>query len=176
MSIPALAASDLAAALHVLATAVADDPRDHEARAHLATLQHAAGLLDDALANFRQVAESGFGGYEFYNNLRGGGAGNRVSPTKRWRPTKMRLRSMQESHRARQSRRALGAAGRVDARWRPTKACCRMIRRMSRIYVGIAQLFIAGLVRRALAVLESASPFGAQNPSDSTRRASRCAS
>lgn len=161
----ALAAGDLAAALHVLATAVADDPRDHEARAHLATLQHAAGLLDDALANFRQVAESGFGGYELYNNLgvvaqEKGLADEAVAAYE----NALALDAGNPTVRANLAE-ALGAAGRVKDAVAAYESLLQDDPQNVAIYVGIAQLFISqAWFADALAVLESASPFGAQNP------------
>ena len=65
----ALAEGNGAQAMALMAAAVATAPGDFEARAHLATLQHALGMLEPALENFQKVADAGVGGVELFNNL-----------------------------------------------------------------------------------------------------------
>jgi len=67
--VAALAAGDFAGALAVADAAFAASPQSLEARALLATAQHAAGQLEAACENFRACAERGFGGLELQNNL-----------------------------------------------------------------------------------------------------------
>lgn len=171
----ALAAGDSARAQALLQSVLAVDPDDHEARAHLATLQHALGDLDAAYVNYRQVADSGVGGFELYNNLgvvalELGHAGDAVTAFAR----ASELEPGQRVVRANLAE-ALGAAGRIKDAISAFEALIQESAQDADTYVGLAKLFISqGWFADALQALDMARQFGLEDAEVSNQRGIAC--
>ncbi|HLO61691.1 MAG TPA: tetratricopeptide repeat protein, partial [Azonexus sp.] len=171
----ALAAGDGARALAVLQSVLAVAPDDHEARAHLATVQHAVGDLPAAYANYQAVAEAGVGGFELYNNLgvvalELGDAAAAVTAFTR----AGELAPGQRTVRANLAE-ALGAAGRIKDAIAGYEALIQEDHQDAETYVGLAKLFISqGWFADALQALDMARQFGLEDAEVSNQRGIAC--
>ncbi|MGE5470058.1 MAG: tetratricopeptide repeat protein [Bacteroidota bacterium] len=171
----ALAAGDGAGAQAVLEAVLEQDPDDHEARAHLATVQHALGRREASYDNYRRVAESGVGGFELYNNygvvaLELERADDAVTAFQQALERAPGQRTVQAN-----LAEALGAAGRIKDAIAAYEGLIQDDPRDAATYVGLAKLFISqGWFVDALQALDMAGSFGLDDAEVANQRGIAC--
>lgn len=161
----ALAEGNGAQAMAVMAAAVAADPADFEARAHLATVQHALGMLEPALENFRKVANAGVGGVELFNNL--GVVAQELGRVDEAIAAYERAAALDPGNVTVRGNlaEALGVAGRVKDAVAAYATLLQENPGDAEVHLGIAKLFISqGWFADALATLETAAKIAPGDP------------
>ncbi len=161
----ALAEGNGAQAMAVMAAAVAAAPGDFEARAHLATLQHALGMLEPALENFQKVADAGVGGVELFNNL--GVVAQELGRVDEAIAAYERAVALDPGNVTARGNlaEALGLVGRIKDAVAAYATLLQENPGNAEVHLGIAKLFISqGWFADALASLETAASIAPGNP------------
>lgn len=161
----ALAEGNGAQAMAVMAAAVAADPADFEARAHLATIQHALGMLEPALENFQKVANAGIGGVELFNNL--GVVAQELGRVDEAIAAYERAIALDPGNATVRGNlaEALGLAGRVKDAVAAYTTLLQENPQNAEVHLGIAKLFISqGWFADALTTLETAASIAPGHP------------
>lgn len=157
----ALNTGDVAKVRELLGEVLRKTPEDIDARAHLASIQHMSGLLEEAYENYSRIAEQGGVGFELFNNL-----GVVALETGRAHEA---VRAFEQALAAEPSQvtvranlaEALGEAGQVQRAVEIYESLVRENPRDANTYVGLAKLFTSqGWFADALKALDMARGFG----------------